>query len=265
MKLFLSLILLFIIEPAISQDRFYAYTEDWSNTTDLKKATFFMEVVKENDSSYVCRYYNMYGPMIKLETYTDEALTRPVGRFIWFNEKGTVDSTGFVYEGKKDRHWRYYTNPDSSSPAVTESYDRGKFLFRIDHLNKRTTNSAGVVLPSELPGTDSVDSFVTTQKAAEFPNGIQGWRKYLERNFETPGRFRQSVRGHVKATVIIAFTVDVNGNISDVFPLKSVEWSLDTAVERLFRKGPRWIPAEQNGKKVSYFQRQAVTVLVDEE
>lgn len=260
--LFLFLMIAFVAKVD-AQERFYAYKEDWSNTTDLKVASFFRQVIKVNDTTYVSRYYNMYGPMLRLETYRDEKLTVPNGRFIWYNEKGVVDSTGHVLVGgKKDGLWRYHTHPDSSGPTITELYDNGKFLWKRDIINNRMTYADGKSEPVDKP---AADTFITTQVEASFPKGVEGWRRYLERNFETPSRFEQSVKGRVKATVIVAFMVDPDGNIRDVYPIKSVEWSLDTAVQQLFLKGPKWIPATQNGKKVPYFQRQSVTVVVENE
>ena len=260
MKILSTLLIGLISIPAISQDRFYAYLEDWTNTADMKKARFFMHVVKE-DTAYVCRYYNITGPMVKMEAYSDEALTNPKGRFAWYNGKGKMDSTGFVYEGKKDGYWYYHTHPDSVNVTVMEKYEKGKFQWRNDYLNKRTVYSDGRVVPFDTTSGKDTSKMVTVQLEASFPNGLVGWRKYLERNLKTPDRF-MDVINNGRATVVVSFTVDTDGTISDVFLDKSVEWSVDMEAQRVIRNGPKWQPATQNGRKVKYRQRQSITFVV---
>lgn len=261
MRISLAIILTLSISTVFSQEKFYAYLEDWSNTTNMKKARYFMHVVKE-DTAYVCRYYNIYGPMIKMEAYSDEALTTPTGRFAWYNEKGKLDSTGFVFEGKKDKYWHYFTHPDSSNATVMEKYEKGKFQWRQDYLNKRTIYSDGRIVPFDTSTVnDTSKSIITVQVEASFPKGLTGWRKYLERNLKTPDRFMDIIKNG-RATTVVSFTVDVDGTISDVHLDRSVEWSVDTEAQRVIKSGPKWEPATQNGRKVKYRQRQSITFVV---
>lgn len=265
MRAFLICLFLILYTSCFAQDGlFYAYTADWSNTTDLKEAAYFKHVIKE-DSSYVCRYYNLNGPLIRMESYSDKGLTRPVGRFAWYNEKGKIDSTGHVFDGKKDGYWMYFTHPDSSNATVTEYYNLGKFEWRTDYLNKRTIYRDGSVIPFETKQSDTTRPFVFAQKEASFPRGVAGWKKYLERNLKTPGRFTQIIKGNGRATVGVIFTVDKDGSISDVFLFKSAEWSVDTEAQRVIKNGPKWEPATQDGRVVKYRQRQSITFVVRED
>jgi periplasmic protein TonB len=258
------IILLFVLtcSSVFAQEHFFAYKEDCSNTTDLKEAAYFMNVVKE-DTSYVCRYYSISGPMIKLESYSDEALTTPGGRFAWYNEKGKLDSTGFILSnGRKDRTWLYFTHPDSSNATIIESFENGKFLWREDVLNKKTVYRDGRTVT--YAEEEKSDTGVTVQVEATFPNGVNGWRRYLEKTLEIPDRFIQIVKGNGKATVTVAFNVDTDGTIRDVFLYKSVEWSVDTEAQRVIKKGPKWQPATQDGKNVIFRQIQSITFRVTE-
>jgi len=58
--------------------------------------------------------------------------------------------------------------------------------------------------------------------------------------------------------------LDKEGDVKDVFLVKSSEWSADTEVLRIFKNAPAWIPAQQNGISVKYRQKQALTFVVDE-
>jgi TonB family protein len=250
---------------AQQQELFFLYKKDWSDAKDLKEASFFMHMLKENDTSFVCRYYNVAGPMIKMETYKDSDLSVPMGTFSWFNENGWLDSTGLVYNGRKDGNW-YYMERDSVNVSVHEEYERGRFQKRTDYLNKRTTYATGRIEPfkQEKEEEDSAKTFTVVQVEAEFPKGLKGWRTYLEKNLKIPDRFTNLVKGNGRATVVLTFRVDKTGNVSNVQLQRSAEWSVDMEAIRVVRNSPKWEPATQDGKPVIYRQRQSITFSVSE-
>jgi protein TonB len=53
--------------------------------------------------------------------------------------------------------------------------------------------------------------------------------------------------------------VDREGNISEVQSLNDPGDGLAEEAVRIIKKGPKWKPAEQNGRKVIYRHIQAVT------
>lgn len=245
---------------AQNEELFFLYKKDWSDAKDIKEASYFMHMLKENDTSFVCRYYNVAGPMIKLETYKDSDLSNPMGVFSWFNENGWLDSTGLVYNGRKDGDW-YYMERDSANVAIHEEYVRGRFQRRIDYINKRTTFPGGNVVPfkTEEEKEDTARTFTVVQVEASFPKGLRGWKTYLEKNLKIPDRFINLVKGNGRATVIVSFRVDKTGSVSNVQLQRSAEWSVDMEALRVIQKSPKWEPATQNGKAVIYRQRQSIT------
>lgn len=112
--------------------------------------------------------------------------------------------------------------------------------------------------------------FTSVQVEAQFPGGLPAWRKYLETNLNvqladsclTIPKGKKSVR----QTVIVSFRVDKNGKITDVKAdnAKTVHPALAQEAIRVIRNGPDWIPAELNGKKVIYRQRQNITWVLEE-
>jgi protein TonB len=108
--------------------------------------------------------------------------------------------------------------------------------------------------------------FTSVQIESEFPGGPGGWVKYLERNLnrEVPtdngapaGRY----------TVEISFTVDKEGNISDVDGKMAnggeAYGTIDEAI-KVIKKGPKWKPGVQNGIQVKSRKKQRVTFEVAE-
>ncbi len=110
-----------------SKESFFAFKEDWSPINNIDLATYFMHRVKENDTTYICRFYRTMGPMVKCETYKDEELTIPHGRFVWYNADGNIDSAGMVSNGKKDGYWEI--NQQNGHAAMNILFEKGKRVW----------------------------------------------------------------------------------------------------------------------------------------
>jgi TonB-dependent SusC/RagA subfamily outer membrane receptor len=103
--------------------------------------------------------------------------------------------------------------------------------------------------------------FTKVEKPAQFPGGNAGWIKYLERNLN---RDIPVMRGGPvgKYTVILSFLVEEDGSVSHVSALNDPGYGTVDEAIRVIEKGPRWIPAEQNGKKVMYLVKQTVSFAI---
>ena len=242
---------------------FYLLKADGSGAKDLESATQFLHVQKQNDTTYLCRYYQKSGPMIRWETYKDVTLDTPHGLFAWYNTRGYVDSSGYVFNGKKDNDW-YYSLDDSGHAKQKAVYYRGKLLERIDYAAKMVYRPGQAPEPLDKPGKeDGHDTTITVvQIAAQFPGGLRGWTKYLERNLKTPDRFLSLSTPGRKASVGVEFFVSKEGNVTNVSIFHSCEWSVDTEAMRVLKESPRWMSAFQNGKAVIYRHHQTITFQV---
>lgn len=67
----------------------------------------------------------------------------------------------------------------------------------------------------------------------------------------------------IKGTVVVSFKVDTIGVVSELNIDKSVEWSVDMETLRVFKRSPKWEPATQNGKIVSYYHRHSITHVIN--
>jgi protein TonB len=120
---------------------------------------------------------------------------------------------------------------------------------------------SGVTLTPPKGGDDIDKIFITVQKQAEFPGGIAGWRTYLERhlNKDLPSDNGAPAGDY---TVVVSFIVDKSGVISDVKAENDPGYGTVAEAIKVIRKGPNWMPAEQNGNKVIYRQKQLITFRV---
>jgi protein TonB len=93
----------------------------------------------------------------------------------------------------------------------------------------------------------------------EFPGGIQKWYSFLKNNFTAPDE------PGLKGKVIVSFVVEKDGSLTDIKVLRDIGFGTGKEAERVLRKGPRWTPAEQNGKKVRCSFIQTFSVETPEE
>lgn len=239
----------------------YIFKADWSAAANWDECIYFMQMNKESDSLFVCKYYNKVGPMVRQESYKDSDLTIPEGRFCWYNSKGYLDSTGIVSNGRKDKFWEYLQNGISTQMI---RYDKGKLLTTTDNAAKTFTDENGNTIPLEekrIADSVAMVGIVSTQIEAKYKDGSQGWVNYLQKNLDTPDRL-VSVLGEGRFTVIASFLINKLGDVDDTYLIKSVEWSGDERILKTLKNSPKWEPAMQENKPVIYRQKQSLTFTV---
>jgi len=245
-----------------AQDQFYVFKKDWSPAKDFNSATYFMQMVKDNDSVFICRYYQKFGPMVRQESYKDSGLSIPHGFFAWYNNKGIADSSGYVIDGRKTSVWNYFKN--DTKAYMTMWYDKGRWEKTENHLTNLVTYADGRVDTLEKKTTAKTkqqgDTGVNvTQIEAQFQGGPAGWQNYIVRNLHIPDRLLSIGHG---GPVTVEFLIDKEGNVKDVSLRQSLEWSADAEAIRLIKSSPKWTPAEQDGRKVYYRQVQSITMAI---
>ena len=107
------------------------------------------------------------------------------------------------------------------------------------------------------PSKNNDPIFYTAEKPAEFPGGIEGWSNYLMNNLDRnlPNR-NKAVPG--KYTVKLNFIVSKNGDVENVIAENNPGYGTASEAIRVIEKGPKWIPAEQNGRKVNFLMKQVI-------
>ncbi len=103
--------------------------------------------------------------------------------------------------------------------------------------------------------------FYTAQKPAEFPGGSKGWTKYLMNNLDRDLPYKnKAVPG--KYIVKLNFVVNKNGEVEHVAAESNPGYGTAEEATRVIENGPKWIPAEQNGKPVNYLMKQTIVFTV---
>lgn len=85
------------------------------------------------------------------------------------------------------------------------------------------------------------------EQMPSFPGGDSELRKFLSSNVRYPEIAREN---EIQGTVVMRFTVDRDGSITNVTVLASPDNSLTKEATRLIGSMPNWIPGKQNGVAV---------------
>lgn len=92
---------------------------------------------------------------------------------------------------------------------------------------------------------------------ALFPGGEAAWNAYITKAFMTTDvKFRNNDQGICR----VRFIVDSHGNISDVEALTMKKSRLAKFAVEVISAGPKWKPAQQNGRFVKAYREQPITL-----
>ena len=91
---------------------------------------------------------------------------------------------------------------------------------------------------------------------ATFPGGINGWRKYIERNLNYP---KAAQENNTQGVIRVQMTVTELGKILNVSALNNPGDGLAEEAVRVVKIGPDWLPATKNGKPVAKTFVQTIT------
>lgn len=106
----------------------------------------------------------------------------------------------------------------------------------------------------EPKGKTKDDKFTPIEIEASF-NG--DWGKYVKKEIEK--NIEELTEAGESGTCIVKFMVSKDGSVSDVEAITMQGSKLAEVAVNAIRKGPKWIPARQNGREVSAHRQQPVT------
>ncbi|MCC6287282.1 MAG: N-acetylmuramoyl-L-alanine amidase [Chitinophagaceae bacterium] len=106
-----------------------------------------------------------------------------------------------------------------------------------------------------IPEDDKIFQKVETE--AQFPGGEVAWTKYISHHIN---KYIDTLQEAGKTgTCLVQFIVNTEGSISNVEALTLKGTKFSEVVVEAIAKGPKWIPAKQNGRIVKAYRKQPVT------
>lgn len=221
------------------------YDSSWQETS--KDSAMYYTTFEKMDTAYKCTSYWIISNKLNcISTYADTNFRKGIGLLMRYYESGvTQDSMYFTDYGNIQTGYHYKEN--------------GLLEYRIFY-DAKTGGISGEKYDSL---GNKILGYFTFQKEAMFPGGSKGWSTYLGSTIRSevaakhkapPGRY----------TVTVAFMVDVNGKVRDVYALNDPGYGTAQEAVRVIKNGPDWLPAIQNDKPVIYRQKQNIIFEVTE-
>jgi len=106
-----------------------------------------------------------------------------------------------------------------------------------------------VEAPSEVGEVVEDKVFTFAEQPSQFPGGEGELQKFLKKNIKYPPA---ALRNGIEGLVIVQFVVNKEGEISDVQVVKKLGGGTDEEAMRVVKMMPKFTPAKQNGRPVSY-------------
>ncbi len=90
----------------------------------------------------------------------------------------------------------------------------------------------------------------------EFPGGVAGFAKYVQKNYRTP-----EVEQDLKGRVFVEFVVEKDGSLTDIKVIRDLGFGTGAEAIRMLKNAPKWKPGVQNGKTIRV--RYSLPIMLD--
>ena len=91
------------------------------------------------------------------------------------------------------------------------------------------------------------DIFILVEHQPQFPGGEAALDKFIKENLNL---FPAGVESDIIGRVILSFTIEEDGSITDIKCMRSPHEELTKEAIRVVKLMPKWLPGKQNGKAV---------------
>ena len=155
-------------------------------------------------------------------------------------------------------------------PVENEKIEEAK----VDVKTVEGTKDVGIVAPPQEEKSQVVEApkvvaededkvFTKVEIEASFPGGDGGWARYVKKAIE--GNIDELTDAGQSGTCRVRFIVSKDGSVSDVVALTMQGSKLAEVAVNAIRKGPKWTPAQQNGRHVNAYREQPVTFTIQDQ
>lgn len=118
--------------------------------------------------------------------------------------------------------------------------------------------SINVDAQTKIADSTNIASLEKVEIEASFPGGQEAWVKYISNAIkDNISKLKRSDYG----TCIVKFIVDTKGRVSEVEATTMKKSRLAKIAVDAISNGPRWVPAQQNGKFLNAYRLQPVTLM----
>jgi hypothetical protein len=195
---------------------------------------------------------------IKLQQVVDFSNPSSMLAWLYYPDELSYDPLVFEFANKKNIKEANKEEIDQEASVID---DELKLEGEIENLNDNVEREVSKE-SSTVEESDKI--FTSVQIPSTFPGGAQAWVDYLTRNLDRDTIVTRGAPAG-RYAVTVSFIVARDGTISNVKAENDPGYGSAQEAVRVIQKGPKWIPAEQNGHKVIYRHRQAIVFQVTED
>jgi protein TonB len=145
---------------------------------------------------------------------------------------------------------------------------------KVDVKTVEGTKDVGIVAPPveeksqviEAPKAVAEDEdkvFTKVEIEAKFPGGDAAWTRYVTKAIQN--NMDELTEAGESGTCRVRFIVSKDGSISNVEAVTMKGTKLAEIAVNAIRKGPNWVPAQQNGRQVNAYREQPVTFTIQDQ
>jgi protein TonB len=126
-------------------------------------------------------------------------------------------------------------------------------------LPQETIKGSNVIETPKTTATEEQPKFIPIEIEASFKGD---WNNYIKKEIEK--NLDELTEAGESGTCIVKFIVSKNGKVSDVEATTMKGTKLAEIAVNAIRKGPSWIPAQQNGRDVNAYRLQPITFKIQD-
>ncbi len=240
--------------PLMAQQETTVKLNSFFEPTDGKKHSYIRTIKKEKEYwAYTDR--TKIGELVQEGFFTDESMAVQAGHYSFYVD-GSKLYEGEYSNGAPKGIWYFY-----KGGLIYDSLFYNEPLFKSGPGNNGNNTPVKLVNLTTSRDPDSA-TFARVEVESTFPGGMDAWRKHLMKNLRFPTIVMETRKPFSKICTV-QFIVCTDGMVCDVQAVNSVHPLLDLQAVNAIRKGPLWIPAAQNQRKVKSYKKQPITFSLD--
>ncbi|HTQ64342.1 MAG TPA: TonB family protein [Puia sp.] len=232
-----------------AQDTLTLYYDKKGKEVLSDKADYIRKKFRNGDEWGVIDYYKS-GKLNMKGNYLDDSCTHRQGEFIFYDKNGNpMFQMNFLNDKADGPYSAFYPNGKKHSEGNykigkmdgdwTGHYESGNISAKAHYENGKQQSASFY----NEDGTANHDITVFFRDAS-YPGGATAWHDYLVSQLRYPN---SAVKNNIEGRVLVEFTIEKSGDITDISVVQSVEESLDKEALRVIKKMPKWEPAIVGG------------------
>lgn len=129
----------------------------------------------------------------------------------------------------------------------------------VAHGQTKKINAGGIEMQLSAVDTSLNLAFCSVGQMPEFPGGTTKLVAFAKSKIKYP---ITAINDNVQGSVILIFTIDKKGKVTNKMIFKSVRHDLDSVCLKMLSQMPNWKPGRLNGKAIAVYERWKITFIL---